>query len=90
MKRIWRPRTVGLGLAFLLLAGTATDAFPIRPREGPVGEEHRPVVEAIAAQNEIGNGYLWKIYVRASDPDGDLDKIQVMFSQLGHCCRFPK
>lgn len=57
--------------------------FLLPPREGPVGEKHRPVVEAIAAQNEIGIGQLWKIYIRASDPDGDIDLIYVTFSQLG-------
>ncbi len=83
MNRRFQLWTFGLGLAYFLLAGAISDAFLLEPREGPVGEKHRPVVKAIAAQNEIGNGYLWKIYVRASDPDGDLDKIQVMFSQLG-------
>ena len=73
------------GAAIIIWAGTVSSGFGflIPSREGPVGEKHRPIVESIAAQNEIGSGNLWKIYVRASDPDGDLDKIQIMFSQLG-------
>ncbi len=73
------------GAAFLLWAGSTSSGlgFLLPPREGPVGEKHRPVVEAITAQNEIRDGNLWKIYLRASDPDGDLDKIHVSFSQLG-------
>jgi hypothetical protein len=63
-----------------LFAGTASGAL-LPPKEGPVGEKHRPAVEAIAAQKEIRHGYMYKIYVRASDPDGDLDKIHIIFSQ---------
>jgi hypothetical protein len=48
-----------------------------------VGKAHEPVLEVIAAQTEIRDGYIWKIYIRATDPDGDLDKIQVTFGQLG-------
>jgi len=79
-------RSLVLGTALLFLAaGPAFAFFPfiLPPREGPVGKKHEPVVEAIAAQTEIRNGNLWKIYIRASDPDGDLDRIQVSFGQLG-------
>jgi hypothetical protein len=71
--------------AILVWAGSTPSGFGflLPPREGPVGEKHRPIVEAIAAQNDIREGSLWKIYLRASDPDGDLDKIFVSFSQLG-------
>ena len=51
--------------------------------EGPVGEKHRPVVRGIAAQNEIGIGQKWKIYIHATDPDGNMDKIHVSFEQPG-------
>ena len=73
------------GATILIWAGTVSSGFGflLPRREGPVGEKNRPTVESIAAQNEIGDGNLWKIYVRASDPDGDLDKIQIMFTQLG-------
>jgi hypothetical protein len=85
MRRLPKVSPIVMSSLFLLIAGTMAPAFAIyfQPREGPVGDEHRPVVEAIAAQNEIGHGHVWKIYVRASNPDGDLDKIQVTFSQVG-------
>ncbi len=67
----------------LLISGCGPGGFILPPREGPVGEKHRPVIRAIAAQNEIGIGYLWKIYIHATDPDGDIDKIYVSFAQLG-------
>ena len=79
-------RSLVLGTAlFFLAAGSAFAFFPfiLPPREGPVGKKHEPVIEAIAAQTEIRNGYHWKIYIRASDPDGDMDRIQVSFGQLG-------
>lgn len=67
-----------------LLAGSAAEAQMLLPKqEGPQGLKHTPVVVAIAAQNEIREGAMWKIYVRATDPDGDLDKVHVTFSQSG-------
>lgn len=69
------------GALLIFPTGTPAAGFEFfRPNIGPVGEKHRPVVIAIAAQREIGDGTLWKIYVRASDPDGEIDKIQVTFS----------
>ena len=69
---------------FLFLAGCAEMAENfIRPNEGPVGPKHAPVLEAVYAQPEIGDGSNWKVYVRASDPDGDLDKIFIGFQQPG-------
>ncbi len=69
--------------AFLFLAGCGGPVYFIRPNVGPVGEIHRPTLEAVWAQPEFGDGALWKIYVRASDPDGDLDKVFIAFDQLG-------
>ncbi|MEE9275772.1 MAG: hypothetical protein V3V62_10730, partial [bacterium] len=53
----------------LLLAGCAEfweQAY--RPDFGPVGKKHRPVLDTVWAQSEIGEGYLWHIYLRAHDP----------------------
>ena len=73
------------GAAIIIWAGTVSSGFGflLPPREGPVGEEHRPVIRALAAQSEIGIGNLWKIYIRATDPDGDIDQIYVYFAQPG-------
>ncbi len=74
-----------VGVMFLFWAGdkSSVSGFLIPQREGPVGEKHRPVIRAIAAQNEIGIGHLWKIYIHATDPDGDIDQIYVYFAQPG-------
>lgn len=79
-------RASALAFAVILLAAGGASAFfsfLLPPREGPTGEKHTPVIEAVAAQKEIRDGELWKIYIKATDPDGDLDRIQITFSQLG-------
>ncbi len=83
-KTTLRSSVLGASI-FLLAAGSAKAFLPflLPPQEGPVGKAHEPVIEAVSAQKEIGIGELWKIYIRASDPDGDVDKIYVSFSQLG-------
>lgn len=85
MSRMPDIRSIVVSIIFLSFAWAPPSAsgFLLPAREGPVGDKHSPVVEAITAQKEIGEGSLWKIYVRASDPDGDLDKIHVTFSQPG-------
>lgn len=78
-------KTLGsLLIAALFLAGCAefTENF-IRPDKGPIGQKHAPVLEAIWAQPEIGENEMWKVYVRAHDPDGDLDKVFIGFHQPG-------
>ena len=82
-RKLWRCGAA-LAAAVFLLAGCAELAQNLyRPDEGPIGEKHAPVLDAVWAQREIGEGDLWKIYVRASDPDGDLDKVFVGFDQPG-------
>lgn len=79
-------RAPALALAMILLVAGGASAFfsfILPPREGPTGEKHTPVVEAVAAQKEIRDGELWKIYIQATDPDGDLDRIQITFGQPG-------
>ncbi len=61
--------------SFLILSGC------VSALEGPVGKKHQPVIQAVAAQNEIGTDYPWKIYIHATDPNGDMDKIYVTFEQ---------
>ena len=47
-------RATALSSIFLFLAGTTAFAsgFFLAPREGPLGDKHRPVVEATEAQKE--------------------------------------
>ena len=68
-------------LACLVVLGGCAGFY--RPQEGPVGEVHRPRLEAVWAQKEIGFSQMWRIYVRAADPDGDLDKVWLTFTRFG-------
>ena len=80
MKRIQGLTLFALVALLLWPVGSTVSGFELfRTKQGPVGEQHTPVVEAIAAQREIGDGTLWRVYLRASDPDGDLDKVQITF-----------
>ena len=73
-----RRSKLRVGIVALLFRGT-----PAWQTGVPVILQARPfavasvliaaVLRAIAAQNEIGIGKLWKIYIRATDPDGDID-----------------
>ena len=86
MKYLGSVRVFVFGLAMLwagAIGAAEADSPILPPKEGPVGDKHRPAIAAIAAQNEIGDGYLWKIYLHALDPDGDLDKVHITFSQAG-------
>ena len=42
-----------------------------------------PVIEKSFASNQLRPGDLWKIYIRASDPDGDMDSIVSVVEQTG-------
>ncbi len=64
--------------ALVLFAGILAGCA--HPASGPVGETHRPRLEAVWAQPAFAYGHRWKIYIRASDPDGDLDKAWFSFS----------
>jgi len=71
-----------LGMAgFAALAGCAGIYYS--PSSGPVGEAHQPRLEAVWAAEAVGYGNIWRVYIRASDPDGDLDKVWVTFARFG-------
>ncbi|MFQ5895615.1 MAG: hypothetical protein ACE5JJ_07350 [Nitrospinota bacterium] len=70
-----------LGLAVFLLMGCASADF-IRLREGPVGMAHRPALEEVFVTPQSTRGDPVRIYVKASDPDGDLDRFVVSLEQL--------
>jgi hypothetical protein len=80
MKRIQGLISFALVAMILLPVGSTVSGYELfRRKQGPVGEKHTTVVEALDAQREIGDGTLWRIYLRASDPDGDLDRVQITF-----------
>jgi len=77
--RFWkRFRSIILGGFFLGLAAGCVVVDQRSPQElekayGP----NKPKVQDIFASKEVSPGEAWKIYLNASDPDGDMRFIQV-------------
>lgn len=43
-----------------------------------------PIITHAFAVDKGYYGYIWKIYIEAEDPDGDMDKIAVVVDQTGY------
>jgi len=43
-----------------------------------------PIITHAFAVDKGHYGYIWKIYVEAEDPDGDMDRIAVVVEQTGY------
>lgn len=43
-----------------------------------------PMITHAFAEKKGPYGYIWKIYIQAEDPDGDMDKIAVVVNQSGY------
>ncbi len=73
-----RLRSILLGGLFLVFAAGCVVVDQRSPQElekayGP----NKPKVQDIFASKEVFSGEAWKIYLNASDPDGDMTFIQV-------------
>jgi hypothetical protein len=42
-----------------------------------------PLIKHAFAEAKGPYGYIWKIYIQAEDPDGDMDRIAVVVNQVG-------
>lgn len=51
--------------------------------EGP-SKGNPPVITAYYAVERGYYGYIWKIYLEANDPDGDMSRIAVSVDQIGY------
>jgi hypothetical protein len=43
-----------------------------------------PIITHAFAVDKGSYGYIWKIYIEAEDPDGDMDRIAVVVDQMGY------
>jgi hypothetical protein len=43
-----------------------------------------PIITHAFAVDKGYYGYIWKIYIEAEDPDGDMEKIAIVVDQLGY------
>ncbi len=45
---------------------------------------HAPIITHTFAEEKGPYGCIWKIYIQAEDPDGDMEKIAVIVNQVGY------
>jgi hypothetical protein len=69
------------GVVFLLVAGCATMA-PMEVKEEKYGKSI-PVITQSFASPEIRPGDTWKVYLKASDPDGEMKNLYATVFQYG-------
>jgi hypothetical protein len=67
--------------AILLIAGCAT-IRSVEEREKTYGKE-APVITETFASKQLRPGDAWKIYLKASDPGGDIHRIVAIVNQPG-------
>ncbi len=57
----------------------------IKKRKIPDGDGTKaPIITHAFASEKGFYGSIWKIYLEAEDPDGDMDKIAVVVNQMGY------
>ena len=67
-------------LVFLLLSGCAVSQHPGETTDA----DHPPVILATYASKVIRPGSVWKVYLKATDPDGDMKQIDAVMWQTGY------
>jgi len=80
---------LGLFLSFIFLAVFTGGAQPLFPYSGgtqPKPGSHAPIITTAFAVDKGYYGYIWKIYLEAEDPDGDMLRIASVVDQVaaGH------
>ena len=76
MKPFWRVIFL-LTLSFVITSCTTVTERGTKPRGSP------PVITHSFAATEVSHGDKWKVYVEASDPDGDMRQFVCVFKQVG-------
>jgi hypothetical protein len=77
-KLLWKVFLVGLALGIITCAGSES----IQKREEIYGKAI-PVIHQSFASKQIWRGQTWKVYLNASDPDGDMKDIACTVDQPG-------
>ena len=78
--------TVGLFFSLIFLVvftGRAQPLFPYSGGESPKPGTHAPRITSSFAVDKGYYGYIWKIYLEAEDPDGDMLRIASVVDQVG-------
>jgi hypothetical protein len=71
------------GMVILLLAVGCATTMNFEEREKAYGKEASVIAETFASK-QIRPGDTWKIYLKASDPGGDMHRIVAVVSQPGY------
>ena len=80
MKRIAAVVFMGALVAFTMRTGYSESLgeWLIEPGGSP------PIITHWFASEELSHGDIWKIYVEANDPDGDMRQFVCVFNQVGY------
>ena len=70
------------GMVVLLMTVGCATTMNFEEREKAYGKEASVIAETFASK-QIRPGDTWKIYLKASDPGGDMDRIVTVVSQPG-------
>jgi hypothetical protein len=71
-----------VGLAVLLLTAGCATMMSFEEKEKIYGKE-APVITETYASKQINPGDTWRVYLKASDPDGDMESIVATVQMVG-------
>jgi hypothetical protein len=69
---------------FVPCVGCSEPLFPYEGGTTPKPGTHAPIITHSFAVEKGPYGYIWKIYIQAEDPDGDMFKIASVVDQVGY------
>ena len=86
MKIIKFSMVLGLLLAFSLFVPPQgwTQLIPYAGGAQPKPGTHAPIITNVFAVDKGYYGNIWRIYIEAEDPDGDMLRIAAVVDQVGY------
>ena len=82
-KKVLSLISVLLALTFFLPCKGWTQLFPYSGGGQPKPGTHGPIISHSFAVEKGYYGYIWKIYIDAEDPDGEMSRIASVVDQVG-------
>ncbi len=82
-KKVFCLISLLLALTFFLPCKGWTQLFPYSGGGQPRPGTHRPIISHAFAVEKGYYGYIWKIYIEADDPDGEMLRIASVVHQVG-------
>ena len=75
-------KRIGVLLLALLLTASCATLMSFEEKEKLYGKEAPVLTETFASQ-KMNPGDTWKVYLKASDPDGDMDSVVAVVDMVG-------